>query len=130
MDRTKAAEILHKAKVCYATEYLDCHMVCDMCKYHVEDSLVVEAIDTAIKALDKDIDVPSKSALDHIHNVVKDDAYKRGYEQGKKEAIPVDWLDSYITNHSHGEIVFESIGMMYIRAMIEQWRKEQNGKTD
>jgi hypothetical protein len=28
----------------------------------------------------------SNSALDHIHNVVRDDAYRRGYEQGKADA--------------------------------------------
>ena len=42
-----------------------------------------------IKALDgKDTNVPANSALDHIHNVVRDDAYRRGYEQGKKDAAP------------------------------------------
>ena len=39
----------------------------------------------------KDTNVPSKSALDHIHSVVKDDAYKRGYEQGKADAAP-KWI--------------------------------------
>jgi hypothetical protein len=38
-------------------------------------------------ALGKDTNVPTKSALDHIHNVVRDDAYRRGYEQGKADAI-------------------------------------------
>ena len=42
--------------------------------------------DLAVEALEgKDI-VPTNSALDHIHNVVRDDAYRRGYEQGKKDA--------------------------------------------
>lgn len=46
-----------------------------------------EAVEMAIAALDKDTNVPTNSALDNIHNVVKDDAYKRGYEQGKADAI-------------------------------------------
>lgn len=31
---------------------------------------------------------PPKSLLDHIHNVVRDEAYKRGYEQGKADVQP------------------------------------------
>lgn len=31
------------------------------------------------------------TALDHIHNVVRDDAYRRGYEQGKADAAP-KWI--------------------------------------
>ena len=46
-----------------------------------------EALDVAIKALGaKDTNVPTSSALDHIHNVVRDDAYRRWYEQGKADA--------------------------------------------
>ena len=33
----------------------------------------------------------SNSALDHIHNAVRDDAYRRGYEQGKADAAP-KWI--------------------------------------
>lgn len=50
-----------------------------------------EAVDTAIEALGKDINVPSKSALDHIHNVVMDDAYRRGYRDGKDTNVPT-WI--------------------------------------
>ena len=44
-----------------------------------------EAVEMAIAAFGKDNDVPSKSALDHIHNVVAENEYKRGYEQGNHE---------------------------------------------
>jgi len=47
-----------------------------------------------MEALGKDIDVPTNSALDHIHNVVRDDAYKRGYEQGKADAVPAVSVNS------------------------------------
>ena len=51
-----------------------------------------EAISMAIKALEgMDTDVPANSALDHIHNVVRDDAYRRGHEQGKADAAP-QWI--------------------------------------
>lgn len=49
------------------------------------------AVHEAIEALGKDTNAPSNSALDHIHNVVRDDAYKRGYEQGKEDAAP-KWI--------------------------------------
>lgn len=44
-----------------------------------------------VSALGKDIDVSTNSALGHIHNVVRDDAYKRGYEQGKADAA-LKWI--------------------------------------
>jgi flagellar biosynthesis/type III secretory pathway protein FliH len=37
------------------------------------------------EALGKDTNVPGKSALDHIHNVVAEREYQRGYEQAKEE---------------------------------------------
>jgi len=50
-----------------------------------------EALAMAIEALEQ-----APTALDHIHNVVKDDAYRRGYEQGKADAnhpeIPDSWV--------------------------------------
>ena len=46
----------------------------------------IEAVCMAISALEgKDINVPSNSALDHIHNVVAENERKRGYEQAKAE---------------------------------------------
>ena len=67
-------------------------------KLGADDTMVLVSLDDVAdvfadhiraKRLDKDINVPSKSALDHIHNVVRDDAYKCGYEQGKTDAAPV-----------------------------------------
>jgi hypothetical protein len=37
------------------------------------------------EALGKDINVPGKSALDHIHNVVAEREYQRGYKTAKEE---------------------------------------------
>jgi flagellar biosynthesis/type III secretory pathway protein FliH len=37
------------------------------------------------EVLGKDINVPGKSALDHIHNVVAEREYQRGYKQAKEE---------------------------------------------
>lgn len=63
-------------------------------KLGADDTMVLVSLDDIAdvfadhiraKRLDKDIDVPNKSALDHIHNVVRDDAYKCGYEQGKAD---------------------------------------------
>ena len=46
----------------------------------------MEARDMAISALEgKDTNVPANSALDHIHNVVAEREYQRGYEQAKAE---------------------------------------------
>ena len=41
-----------------------------------------------MEALDK---ANANLALDHIHNVVRDDAYRRGYEQGKADSAP-KWI--------------------------------------
>ena len=38
-----------------------------------------------------------KSALDHIHNVVSDESYKKGYADGQKNSIPIDWLKAEAT---------------------------------
>ena len=66
-----------------------------------------------IKALNgKDTNSPTNSALDHIHNVVRDDAYRRGYEQGKADA----------EKEMHDNI------LRY--RMPEPWKGEQNGQTD
>ena len=59
------------------------------------DELIV-ATQKAFEALDKDTNVPTNSALDHIHNVVAENERKRGYEQGKADAnhpeIPNSWI--------------------------------------
>ena len=94
------------------------------------DELIV-ATQKAFEALDKDINVPSKSALDHIHNVVRDDAYRRGYEQGKAdakaEAIPVDWIEAEIKKLRDMDNGFASLSAGQIEAMLNKWRKEQEG---
>ena len=74
MDRNKAIEVLLSIKHFFKT-----------------DTKEDEALGMAIEALGKDTNVPSKSAIDHIHNVVRDDAYRRGYEQGRADAAP-KWI--------------------------------------
>jgi hypothetical protein len=75
MDRNEAIELLKNMHWSITTKM----------NGEVPSSL---ALLMAIKALEgKDTNVPSNSALDHIHNVVRDDAYRRGYEQGKADAI-------------------------------------------
>jgi hypothetical protein len=72
MDRTKAIELLKIAVP--QDESLD------------EDGLFIEAVNMAIAALEgKDTNVPTNSALDHIHNVIAENERKRGYEQAKAE---------------------------------------------
>ena len=56
-----------------------------------------DAMVTAVEVLEgKDTNVPTNSALDHIHNVVAEREYQRGYEQGKAETncpeIPDSWI--------------------------------------
>ena len=81
----------------------------------------------AIEALDKGINISTNSALDHIHNVVRDDAYRRGYEQGKKdakvEAISVDWIESYLSDCEEWSIAY-----YVIKQMLYKWRKEREGE--
>ena len=45
-----------------------------------------DAMVTAVEVLEgKDTNVPTNSALDHIHNVVAEREYQRGYKQAKEE---------------------------------------------
>ena len=86
----------------------------------------------AIAALvDKDTNVPTKSALDHIHNVVRDDAYKRGYEQGKAEkgpAIPLVWIDYYITTCQIFDLRANGVpAEKIIKTMVKIWEQENPG---
>jgi len=55
-----------------------------------------EALAMAIEALEQ-----APTALDHIHNVVKDDAYRRGYEQGKADANHPEIPDSWVPVKAH-----------------------------
>lgn len=72
MDRNEAIELLKNMHWSITTKM----------NREVPSSL---ALLMAIEALGKDINVPSKSALDHIHNVVAENERKRGYEQAKAE---------------------------------------------
>lgn len=72
MDKTEAIELLKNMHWSITTKM----------NGEVPSSL---ALNMAIASLDKDTNVPSKSTLDHIHNVVAENEYKRGYEQGKAD---------------------------------------------
>ena len=65
-----------------------------------------------IKALDgKDTNVPTNSALDHIHNVVKDDAYRRGYKQAKEDCIKAvrDCYENILDVETDGHTIADSV---------------------
>lgn len=94
-----------------------------------------EALDMAIKELEgKDINVPTNSALDHIHNVVRDDAYRRGYEQGKADAkaetIPVDWIEEYIDAAENVDGFAAKFIVAAITGMVEAWKIENKYPID
>ena len=55
-----------------------------------EIGFFIEAVSMAIAALEgKDTNIPASSALDHIHNVVSENEYKRGYEHGVQDATEI-----------------------------------------
>lgn len=88
MDRNEASSVIRRYLTCTDITH-SCNGKCEKCRYHTSDEEKELALKLAIAALEgKDTDVPANSALDHIHNVVMDDAYKRGYEQGKAEKAP------------------------------------------
>ena len=73
-------------------------------KLGVNETTVLVSLDSVVgvfadhiraKRLGKDTNVPGKSALDHIHNVVAENEYKRGYkegyEHGKADTAP-KWI--------------------------------------
>ena len=64
------------------------------------DIRIVEAIDMAIKALDKDIDVPTK-----------------------EEVIPVDWIENYLSDCEEWSIAY-----YVIKQMLYKWREEREGE--
>ena len=84
MDRTEAIELLKDINL--------------FLRYSLRgDIRIVQALSMAIEALEgKDTNVSTSSAVGYIHsihNVVHDNAYQKGYEQGKKDAAPTwDWL--------------------------------------
>jgi hypothetical protein len=97
----------------------------------------IEAVCMAIAALEgKDTNVPTNSALDHIHNVVAENERKRGYEQAKaeydhkltviKKTIKDYW---YIKGYEQGKADAEKEmhdNIMRYR-MPEPWEGEANG---
>lgn len=77
MDRTKAIGLLKNAVPAKALP-------------DDEIGFFIEAVNMAIAALEgKDTNVPTNSALDHIHNVVSENEYKRGYEHGVQDATEI-----------------------------------------
>ena len=107
MDKNEAIEVLVKMRYTYDLGAIGSK----------ED----EALGMAIEALEKD-----HTALDHIHNVVAKNEYKRGYEQGKADAISITWIESYLSDCAAGSIVY-----YVIKQMLYKWREEQNnGQTD
>jgi hypothetical protein len=54
---------------------------CKKCENYATKEDGIEALGVAISALKQ-----APTALDHIHNVVAENEYKRGYEQGKADA--------------------------------------------
>lgn len=85
MEKAKAIELLNKALGCVQTDPRNCGE-CKKCENYATKEDGIEAIRMAISALEgKDIDVPTNSALDHIHNVVSEREYQRGYKQAKEK---------------------------------------------
>lgn len=85
-------------------------------------------------SLGKDANVHSKSALDHIHNVVRDDAYKRGYEQGKAdakaEAISLAWIKGYIVTCDIFDLRVNVPASKVIKTMVKIWEQENPGAKE
>ena len=82
MDRTKAIALVNDAFSGYYSEWGGTFTKAEKAEF-------AEANRMAIEALDKDTNVPNKSALDHIHNVVSENEYKRGYEHGVQDATEI-----------------------------------------
>ena len=81
MERSKAIELLNKALGCMKSDPKDCVIKkCTLCKHYATKEDGIEAISMAIEALEK-----APTALDHIHNVVAEREYQRGYKQAKEE---------------------------------------------
>lgn len=111
-------------------------------KLGVNDTTVLVSLDAVVgvfadhiraKRLGPDTNVASNSALDHIHNVVRDDAYRRGYEQGKKdakaEAIPISWIKAYAEWLEIIPAPFAVIDAKSIRAMLTKWKTNPKLET-
>jgi flagellar biosynthesis/type III secretory pathway protein FliH len=57
-------------------------MCCDICNLDIEDEKYIEALGAAIEVVKK-----APTALDHIHNVVADNAFGKGYDAGYAEGL-------------------------------------------
>ena len=79
MENAKAIELLNKALRCVQTDPRNCGE-CKKCENYATKEDGIEAIRMALAALGK-----APTALDHIHNVVAEREYQRGYKQAKEE---------------------------------------------
>lgn len=73
---------------------------------------------------------PPKSLLDHIHNVVRDEAYKRGYEQGKADTAP-KWIPITEREPEEGQGILateEPNGGWYIEVIIRTYHAKLHRK--
>jgi hypothetical protein len=130
MDRNEASSVIRRYLTCTDITH-SCNGKCEKCRYHTSDEEKELALKLAIAALEcKDTNVPAKSALDHIHNVVRDDAYKRGYEQGKADAkakaIPVGWIKKHAAKLNR--IGYWS-DVRAINVMLIEWKDEQGNAS-
>ena len=105
MENAKAIELLNKALGCVQTDPRNCGE-CKKCENYATKEDGIEAIRTAIEALKK-----APTALDHIHNVVRDDAYKRGYEQAKEDCIKAvrDCYENILDVETDGHTIADSV---------------------
>lgn len=92
MERSKAIELLRIAVP--QDESLD------------EEGLFIEAISMAISALEK-----TPTALDHIHNVVAEREYQRGYKQAKEDCIKAvrDCYENILDVETDGHTIADSV---------------------
>lgn len=92
MDRNELLGNMKKIYGCRQMNAEHCFDGCSVCDFYCTKEKRDETFKAVIAMLEgKDTNIPSNSALDHIHTVVRDDAYRRGYEQGKADAAP-KWI--------------------------------------
>lgn len=92
MDSNELLENTKKISKCMRMNAEHCFDGCSACDFYVTKEKRDETFKAVIAMLEgKDTNVPANSALDHIHNVVAEREYQRGYEQGKADAAP-KWI--------------------------------------
>ena len=94
------------------TDPRDCPSRCDDCECNVSVEDGREAMLMAFKALEgKDIDAPTNSALNHIHNVVAEREYQRGYKQAKEDCIKAvrDCYENILDVETDGHTIADSV---------------------